>query len=177
MKRTMSEEIKNTTETAVEAPVVHDAELHAVISGAFPDVVMVASPQIATYAVKPAHLHAFALFLRDDARCGFDFPLLVTGVDRAPENRMEVFYHLLRTRDGRKVVIKIDLDRVNPVLPSLAMIYRSFDWHEREQMELLGITFEGHPDPRKLLLDDTYTGYPLRKEYEDEAHEYIKRPY
>ena len=177
MKRTMSEEIKNTTENAAEAPIIHDAELHAIIGEAFPDAVMVASPQIATYAVKPERLQSFALFLRDDLRCGYDFPLLCTGVDRAPENRMEVFYHLLRSRDGRKVVIKIDLDRAEPKLPTLANIYRSFDWHEREQMELLGITFEGHPDPRKLLLDDTYTGYPLRKEYEDEAHEYIKRPY
>jgi NADH-quinone oxidoreductase subunit C len=44
-------------------------------------------------------------------------------------------------------------------------LYRTAEWHERETAELFGIVFEGHPDPRRLLLPDDLEGFPLRKDF------------
>jgi NADH-quinone oxidoreductase subunit C len=45
-------------------------------------------------------------------------------------------------------------------------VYRASQWHERECAEMFGIVFEGHPDPRNILLPDDWVGSPLRKDYE-----------
>lgn len=76
-----------------------------------------------------------------------------------------------------RVSIHCRIDRDNPVVASSSSVYPCFAWHEREVAELFGVEFLGHPDPRKLLLDSSYTGYPMRKDYEDPDHEFIKRPY
>jgi NADH:ubiquinone oxidoreductase subunit C len=62
-------------------------------------------------------------------------------------------------------VIRVRLPRAHPTMPSLADVFPAADWNEREAMELFGIVFEGHPDPRKLLLPDDWEGFPLRKDY------------
>jgi len=50
--------------------------------------------------------------------------------------------------------------------PSTTAVYRASQWHERECAEMFGITFEGHPDPRNILLPDDWVGHPMRKDYE-----------
>ena len=52
-----------------------------------------------------------------------------------------------------------------PTFPSITSVYHTADWHEREQYDMLGIFFEGHPDLRRLLLPDDWEGFPLRKDY------------
>ena len=56
-------------------------------------------------------------------------------------------------------------DDWHPEVPSVAAVYNSADWHEREQYDLLGIMFTGHPDLRRLLLPEEWIGHPLRKDY------------
>jgi NADH-quinone oxidoreductase subunit C len=52
------------------------------------------------------------------------------------------------------------------VIPSVADIWSAADWHEREAYDLMGVTFTGHPDPRRILCPDDWEGHPLRKDYE-----------
>ncbi len=52
-----------------------------------------------------------------------------------------------------------------PSAPSVALIWRTADWHEREVYDLFGIRFEGHPDLRRIFLPDDWEGHPLRKDY------------
>ena len=88
--------------------------------------------------------------------CGVDFP------DR--EQRFEVVYHLFSVSRRLRINLKVraaDGERV----PSVTMIWRTANWHEREAFDLLGIPFEGHPDLRRILLSDEWQGHPLRKEY------------
>ena len=52
------------------------------------------------------------------------------------------------------------------ILKLTVPVHRASQWHERECAEMFGITFEGHPDPRNILLPDDWIGHPLRKDYE-----------
>jgi NADH:ubiquinone oxidoreductase subunit C len=65
------------------------------------------------------------------------------------------------------MVVKVKLDRETPVIQTVSDIWRTAEFHEREVFELFGVNFTGHPDLRKLILPDDWTGYPLRKDYED----------
>jgi NADH:ubiquinone oxidoreductase subunit C len=65
------------------------------------------------------------------------------------------------------LVIKADLDRNTPVIHTVADVWRTADFHEREVFEMYGVDFTNHPDLRKLILPDDWVGYPMRKDFED----------
>jgi NADH-quinone oxidoreductase subunit C len=135
--------------------------------------------------VDPASLIAICTFLRDDPRLKFELLNDITGVDyfepdakKAPkagfEPHLEVLYHLSSfSFPGRRFTLKLSLPRWKndspgtlPEVPSVAHVWRTADWHEREVFDLVGITFTGHPDHRRILLADDWVGHPLRKDYE-----------
>jgi NADH-quinone oxidoreductase subunit C len=100
---------------------------------------------------------------------GFDHTVAVSGVDHLSEEKIEVVYFLSSySLDDLKhivLLLKVELDRDNPSLPSLTPIWESANLFEREAYEMFGINFEGHPDLRKLLLQDNWDGPPpLRKD-------------
>ena len=102
-------------------------------------------------------------------RFGFDHTLAVSGVDYPPENRLDVVYLLASySRDdlkGMVMLLTIHLKRDSPTLPSLTPVWESANLFERETYEMFGITFEGHPNLKKLLLQDNWDGPPpLRKD-------------
>ena len=53
--------------------------------------------------------------------------------------------------------------------PSLVGVFAGADWQEREQYDLTGVRFEGHPDPRRILLPENWQGHPLRKDFASDA--------
>jgi len=102
-------------------------------------------------------------------RFGLDHVLAVSGVDYPWENHLDVVYFLSSySRDNLKHVVvslKIHLEREKPSLPSLTPIWESANMFERETYEMFGVTFEGHPNLQKLLLEDNWDGPPpLRKD-------------
>jgi NADH-quinone oxidoreductase subunit C len=79
--------------------------------------------------------------------------------------RFSVSYHLLALRqDPRRVRLQCWLDDGEPV-PSVVSVWPTCDWHEREQFDLMGIVFDGHPNLARILMDDDWEGNPLRKDY------------
>src|SRR5207253_794389 len=90
------------------------------------------------------------------------------GFQRLPRpkpRRFSVSYHLLAVRAGApRVRLQVWIDDGEPV-PSLVPVWPTADWHEREAWDLFGIRFEGHPNPRRILMDDDWEGHPLRKDY------------
>jgi NADH-quinone oxidoreductase subunit C len=111
-------------------------------------------------------LRDVATWLKD---FGFDHTMSVSGVDHLAEKRIEVVYFLSSySLDNLKhiaLLLKVDLNRDNPSLPSLTPIWESANLFEREACEMFGINFEGHPDQRKLLLQDNWDGPPpMRKD-------------
>lgn len=94
---------------------------------------------------------------------GFGYFMCLTGTDY--ESHIELVYHLYCYRNHRRLTLRTKLDADNPSIPSVTPIWKGADWHERETAEMLGMVFEGHPDPRKLLLDDDVDETPLRKSH------------
>src|SRR5882762_7934202 len=81
---------------------------------------------------------------------------------------MRVVYHLYSYSTRHAFILKVELDRAAPSVPSVESVWKSADWLEREQYDLLGVTFEGHPDLRRIMLPDDWVGNPLRKDYAEQ---------
>ncbi len=113
--------------------------------------------------VEPEGLRDALEFLRD--RLGFGYLVFMTAIDRIPESRIELVYRLFSYESRTSVVLRVEVPREAAKVPSVADLFRTADWHEREAAEMFGAEFIGHPDPRRLLLDDDIVGYPLRKDF------------
>ena len=119
-------------------------------------------------------LTAVAQFMRDDAALGLDFLSSVTAADYPPE-RIEVVYHLFSIAHKHgPVVLKVKLPRENSKVASLVPLWRSAEFQEREVYDLYGVTFDGHPDLRRILMWDEFEGFPMRKDYKHEDQDTVE---
>lgn len=84
---------------------------------------------------------------------------------RGPEPRFEVVYHLLSTRHGHRLRLKARVPEEDPTIASVTGVWVGANWLERETYDLYGIRFRGHPDLRRIYLDESFVGHPLRKDY------------
>jgi NADH-quinone oxidoreductase subunit C/D len=132
-------------------------------------------PNYEGYLVKPEHLIGTLEKLRDDL--GYDYLSAVTGVDYLPEGKMEVVYHIRKSTGGAPLVLKAQLDRQNPVIASVVPVYPGAEFQEREAWDLLGIKFEGHPDLRRILMWEGFSGHPLRKDWKEGYYEEDFKPF
>jgi NADH-quinone oxidoreductase subunit C len=106
---------------------------------------------------------AIAKLLRDDELLQFDFLTCVTGVDY--EEHMEVVYNFYSTTLDQYLYLKVNTNREEPTIMSADPVWKSADYMERETFDLLGIDFPGHWQLKRILLEDDWEGYPLRKDY------------
>ena len=99
--------------------------------------------------------------------CGFDMLLCVSAVDHMPESpRFEVHYTVTQSETGAILLVRCEAKNDNePIVPSLVGLWRSANWLEREQYDLMGIRFEGHPDLRRIMMWEEYPYHPLRKDF------------
>ena len=78
----------------------------------------------------------------------------------------ELVYHLLSMRKNHSAVIKTRVfDREAPSVPSVIDVWRGADLQEREIWDLMGVSFDGHPNMKRVLLWEGFEGHPLRKDY------------
>lgn len=149
------------------------ASLYEQIRGPFPDAaeVVSADPKFVRgndelqIKIPSAKIAELAGYLKTTLQ--FDFLNFVMAVDYVKENRFEMIYHFMRSSEPlTQVFVKADLAREGQlVLPSIAPLFASADWQERETYDLFGIRFEGHPNHKRILLWEGYPGWPLRKDY------------
>lgn len=105
-----------------------------------------------------------AAILRDE----FKFEQLrdIVSVDRFTKNeRFECIYNLYSLTTAARLFLKVRLDSKKPEVESLASVWQSADWAEREAYDMMGIIFINHPDLRRIYMMEEYEYYPLRKDY------------
>ena len=115
--------------------------------------------------VPPAALVDVCRFLRTEPGLEFDCLSNLSGVDYPKRSVIEVVYHLYSYAHRHLLALKVPAPRDNPVVPSVAGLWSHADWQEREVFDLLGVTFEGHPDLRRILMPEDWPGHPLRKDF------------
>ena len=109
--------------------------------------------------------YSFAQTIRHSKELYLDYLFCVSCVDW--KTNLTMVYHLSSTVFRHTIVIKSKLDRNNPEIDTVADIWRTAEFHERESYDLFGVKFKNHPDLRRLFLTDDWQGWPLRKDYED----------
>ena len=143
-------------------------ELEEFIKSTDKDLEIKEGKQFIEVTVPPSKLHSLAKRLRETEQTQFDFLFCISGVDYGQD--LGVVYHLRSTKFDHVVVLKTrTTDREHPQLDSVADIWNTADFLEREVYDLLGIRFTNHPDLRRLFLDNSW-GFPLRKDYVDDIN-------
>ncbi|MDH5609627.1 MAG: NADH-quinone oxidoreductase subunit C [Cyclobacteriaceae bacterium] len=123
----------------------------------------------AALVVDPAMLVEVCQWLKTNENTYFDMLSCLSGIDNGPDSgTMDVIYNLYSVPYDNSLMIKVSIDRQNPSIHSVAHIWKTANWHEREAFDLLGIYVEGHPDLRRILLPDDWQGFPLRKDYTEQ---------
>jgi NADH/F420H2 dehydrogenase subunit C len=107
------------------------------------------------------NLVAVCRFLRD--QLGFDLLSCISGVDML--DHLESVYHLRSLTRGQLLQIKVRLENEKPEVDSVVSVWSTANWLERETYDMYGIRYVGHPDLRRMLLDDDFEGYPLLKSF------------
>lgn len=143
--------------------------------------------------IAPAGIAAVCAFLRADARLDFDQLMCLSGIDwdgydetgkgksagilgytddgkpetgdRIATGDLGVAYHLFSHALKHKFTLRLRVSREAAVVPTVSGVWATASWHEREAWDLLGIRFAGHPDLRRMLLEESWVGHPLRKDY------------
>jgi NADH-quinone oxidoreductase subunit C len=95
----------------------------------------------------------------------------MTAVDWYPSvPRFQLSYHLLSHALKDRLRLRAMVDEADPSVESITTIWAGANYFEREVFDLFGIRFEGHPNLRRILMPDDWTGYPLRKDYPVEGY-------
>jgi NADH-quinone oxidoreductase subunit C len=113
--------------------------------------------------VPPGKLVDAARIVRDHDGTRCDFLSVIAGVDTGTQLGTVTIAH--GTRSGVWVGLRTWVSENDPRIPTLVQIWPGADWHEREAYDMFGITFDGHPDLRRVFLEADFPGHPLRKSF------------
>jgi len=106
--------------------------------------------------------------LRENPQYKFDVLMNLSSVDY-PEN-FTVIYHLFSIEHKHYLTVKVEISKENDCrVPSVSSVWKAAQVHEREVFDLMGVVFNGHPDLRRILLPEDFTGHPLRKDFTQQA--------
>jgi NADH-quinone oxidoreductase subunit C len=132
------------------------------ITAQFPEAVIEFDNQAAI--IKSEKLSAVADFLKTRHKTAFDYLTDITSTDYF--DYFEVVYRLTSIAKNTMLTLKVRCyDRSNPTVPSVTHLWKGADFMEREIFDLMGISFSGHPNLKRIFLWEGYKGFPLRKDY------------
>jgi len=113
--------------------------------------------------VDRAHLVEVARFVRDDPLTRCDLYSVNAGVDTGSELRSVTFVRGTVTKVF--VMLRTACTELDPHVPSLSGVWEGANWCERETYDMFGIVFDGHPDLRRIFLEESFPGHPMRKSF------------
>ena len=138
------------------------SEVAKQITEHLPEAVIEASDK--AIVVKSESIFEIIKFLKTSPELDFDYLTHITAVDYY--DYFELVYQLTSIKHNHTLVLKTRIhSRENPVVPSIMSLYKGADFQEREIYDLMGITFEGHPNLKRIALWQGFEGHPLRKDY------------
>jgi NADH-quinone oxidoreductase subunit C/D len=128
---------------------------------------------IKTFWITPEHLVESVLLYKNGPSQGYDLLLDITAVDERrrahPPHKtcgdITLVYHLLRVTDGAQLRLKLPLAMAELTAPSLCGVFANANWYEREVYDMFGVRFASHPDLRRILMPESWSGNPLRKDH------------
>lgn len=118
--------------------------------------------------VKKDRIVDILTLLRDDSATTYKLVSDIFGVDLYgfdTEPRFEIVYSLYSLVTHRRIVIKAQVSEDDPTIDTVSGVWPAANWPEREIYDLFGISFNDHPDLRRLLMPDDWVGHPLRKDF------------
>lgn len=110
------------------------------------------------------HLLAVARTVRDDPRTRCDLYSINAGVDMGDGELRSVTF-VRGTATHVFAMLRSRCTELDPHVPSLASVWDGANWAERETYDMFGIVFDGHPDLRRVFLEESFPGHPLRKSF------------
>jgi NADH-quinone oxidoreductase subunit C len=134
---------------------------------------------IPTAAVPPERLVEVVSYLRSESQPRFDLLVDILGAHwPAREKPFEVTYLFHSLEANQRIRLKCYAGGEHPSLPTLSLIWPAANWPEREIYDLFGVTFDGHPDLRRILMPNDWEGHPLRKDFPlgEEPVEFYRPP-
>jgi len=148
---------------------MNNEELKQTILSILPSAVFEDNTQFLSIQIPAEQIHDFAKKIKESETISFDYLFCLTGIDYG--DSLGVIYHLRSTKYRHEIVVKIKTsDRETTAVDTVCDIFKTAEFHEREIFDLFGIKFNHHPDLRRILLDESWEGYPLRKDYIDEVN-------
>jgi NADH:ubiquinone oxidoreductase subunit C len=143
-------------------------ELSKIILEYVPEAEIPEGTQLSEAIVPAEKLVTLAEKLKSDKRTKFDYLISNTAVDFT--THFMAVYHLDSTEFRHLIVLKVKIeDRENPEIETLAGVFPTSEFFEREVFDLFGIKYKNHPNLKRLFLEDDY-GFPLRKDFHDEIN-------
>jgi NADH-quinone oxidoreductase subunit C len=137
-------------------------EIASQIEEHFPGSIVESSQQ--SLVLNGAFLLPVASYLKSAPGLDFDYLTAITAVDYY--DYFEVVYQLTSLGHNHSLVVKTRCyGQDNPTLPSVVSLWRGADFQEREIYDLMGISFDGHPNLKRIVLWEGFEGHPLRKDY------------
>lgn len=123
-----------------------------------------------TLVVEPLRIADVLKYLRDTSGLVYNFLSDISPVDYYPETRYDgqrfgVSYHLYSLLYNLRLRVKVYLFEDEVSVPTVTGVFPGANWLEREAYDMMGITFEGHPDLRRILMPDDWDGHPHRRDY------------
>jgi NADH-quinone oxidoreductase subunit C len=142
------------------------AAIQSEVPGAILEPAKTADMHVTVY-VSSADMPAVARTLRDHPALRFGFLAELTAVDYHPRDpRYEIIYILVSIELRQRLRVKVRLPGADEAhIGTVSAVWPAANWLEREVWDLFGIVFDGHPDPRRLLMPEDWDGFPLRKDY------------
>jgi NADH/F420H2 dehydrogenase subunit C len=119
----------------------------------------------------PANVVKALAIVKSDPELKFDMITDITAVDNMrrpefdPERRFTVIHIVYSVPNNKRIRFECVVSESDPRLPSASGVYKGAAWIEREVYDMFGITFDGHPDLKRVLMPDYYEHFPLRKDY------------
>jgi NADH-quinone oxidoreductase subunit C len=121
-----------------------------------------------TLTIEAGQIRAAAFTLQ---AAGYNFFEDMTAVDWFPSSpRFQLSYHILSHAYKERIRLRVLLEGDNPAVESIVPVWPSANFYEREVFDLFGVTFDGHPNLRRILMPDDWQGNPLRKDYPVEGY-------